>query len=114
MGNERIAVGTPGLMADLGINASAAVMVADELRVQGKTAMLVASDTRVLGVIAVADTLRPSARQVIAELHDLGVERAVMLTGDHGAVARAIAAQVGIDHVEAELLPEENWSPWND
>lgn len=107
VGNERIAVGTPGLMADLGINASAAVMVADELRVQGKTAMLVASDTRVLGVIAVADTLRPSARQVIAELHDLGVERAVMLTGDHGAVARAIAAQVGIDHVEAELLPEE-------
>ena len=69
--------------------------------------MLVGDETRVRGVIAVADTLRPSAKGVVAELKTLGVERTVMLTGDHDAVARAIAAQVGVDDVEAELLPEE-------
>ncbi|MCC6945917.1 MAG: cadmium-translocating P-type ATPase [Thermomicrobiales bacterium] len=104
---DQVAVGTSELMADLGIDAARANRAADRLRAEGKTAMLVAVGSAVRGVIAVADTLRPSAGQVIAELKTLGVERTVMLTGDHGVVARAIGDQVGIDEIESELLPEE-------
>ncbi len=104
---QQIAIGTPLLMTDCGLDPSAAELIAESLRSQGKTAMLVADEVAVRGVIAVADTLRPSAKGVVAALRDLGVEDIVMLTGDHELVGRAIAAQVGIDHVEAGLLPEE-------
>ncbi|MGD9712382.1 MAG: heavy metal translocating P-type ATPase, partial [Thermomicrobiales bacterium] len=102
-----IAIGTPSLMTELGLDPARANQVADDLRKQGKTAMLIADDTRVRGVIAVADTLRPSAKGVVAELKALGIDRTIMLSGDHDAVAQAIAAQVGIEEVQAELLPEE-------
>ncbi|CAN5708024.1 hypothetical protein BH23CHL5_BH23CHL5_15850 [soil metagenome] len=104
---SRVAVGSIKLFADLGIDVIDADAVALKLRDQGKTAILVGDDQMVHGVIAVADTLRPSAQGVVSELKALGVDQTVMLTGDHHAVARAIAAQVGIDDVRAGLLPEE-------
>ncbi len=104
---SRVAVGSTKLFADLGIDVSEADAVALSLRDQGKTVILVGDDQRVHGVIAVADTLRPSAPGVVSELKALGVDQTVMLTGDHLAVARAIAAQVGIDDVRAGLMPEE-------
>ena len=72
---------------------------------EGKTAMLVAVDGHVLGAIAVADTLKEDALDAVRELHSLGLETA-MLTGDNRRTAQAIAQQVGIDRVLAEVLPE--------
>jgi len=65
------------------------------------------SSCRQLGLIAVADTLRPEAPEVTRNLKSLGIRKLVMLTGDHGRVARAIARQVGVDEVHADLLPED-------
>jgi Cu+-exporting ATPase len=75
------------------------------LEEEGKTAMLVAVDGQLLGVIAVADTLKEDALDAVRELHSLGLETA-MLTGDNRRTAQAIARQVGIDRVLAEVLPE--------
>jgi Cd2+/Zn2+-exporting ATPase len=83
----------------------------ETLENEGKTSVLVARETsgtvRVLGWLAFTDTLRPGAAEMVAELRALGVEQIVMLTGDNERVARRIAAEVGIDEVQAELLPEE-------
>ncbi|WP_243419380.1 heavy metal translocating P-type ATPase [Comamonas sp. JNW] len=73
---------------------------------QGQTVSVLASEQGVLGLFAVADTTKESSKQAIAELKALGI-RTVMLTGDNEATARAIAAQVGIDEVKANLLPED-------
>jgi Zn2+/Cd2+-exporting ATPase len=78
----------------------------EALREDGKTAMLVASGGRAIGVVAVADTVRPEAAKVIADLKALGVKRTVMLTGDNETVARAVARQIGIDDVRASLMPD--------
>ena len=80
---------------------------ADQLREAGKTTMYVLADKRPLGVVGVADVIRPVAPEVIAELHRLGVEKTILLTGDNERAARAIARQVGIDEWRAGLLPEE-------
>jgi Cd2+/Zn2+-exporting ATPase len=80
---------------------------ADQLREAGKTTMYVFADERPLGVIGVADVIRPVAPEVIAELHRLGIEKTILLTGDNERAARAIARQVGIDEWRAGLLPEE-------
>lgn len=73
---------------------------------QGQTAMLVSHDDAVLGVIAVADQVRPDSRPVIAQLRSLGL-KTVMLTGDNLGAANSVGRGVGIDAVRAELLPEE-------
>jgi len=67
----------------------------------------VAYGGEILGIIAVADTVRPSAVQAIARLKHLGIERIVMLTGDNSRTAHSIAQQLGVDQVYAELLPED-------
>jgi P-type Cu+ transporter len=77
-----------------------------QLQAEGKTAMVVATDGQVLGVIAVADTVKPTSHAAVAELHRLGIQVA-MLTGDNRRTAEAIAQQVGIDRVLAEVLPED-------
>jgi len=81
------------------------------LESEGKTSVLVArehgDDITVLGWLAFTDTVRPGAAKMIADLRSLGVEHVVMLTGDNERVARQIADEVGIDEVQAELLPEE-------
>jgi len=77
------------------------------LQAEGKTVVLVGTETELEGVIAVADTVRPEAAWVVDRLHDLGIERVAMLTGDNERTARAIGNRVGVDEVRAELLPDE-------
>ena len=84
----------------------------ERLQYEGKTAVLVAklrtnTSAVVLGVIAIADVLRPSAPQVVERLHRLGIRRVVMLTGDNERVARAVARQAGVDEYYADLLPQD-------
>ena len=79
----------------------------NQLEAQGKTTIWVQVDGRVIGVLALADTPRPGVRQVMERLRQLGVERLVMLTGDHQRAAQKIAREVGVTDVRAELLPED-------
>lgn len=79
----------------------------ERLEGEGKTAVLVADGAAPLGVLAVADRLRPAAASALADLRRAGVQRVVMLTGDSEAVAHGVAAAVGISEVRARLLPED-------
>ncbi|MGN6485303.1 MAG: heavy metal translocating P-type ATPase [Thermomicrobiales bacterium] len=102
-----IAIGNDRMVEGLGVLVPVPIRDRmDALRNQGKTAMLVADEHRLLGIVAVADTIRPEARTVVAELKRLGIKRTVMLTGDNERVAQAIAAEVGVDAVIADLLPD--------
>ena len=76
------------------------------LEMQGKTVILLTDEQEVLALYAVADTVKDSSRQAIAELHALGIQT-LMLTGDNAHTAAAIAAQVGIDEARGDLLPED-------
>jgi Cd2+/Zn2+-exporting ATPase len=78
-----------------------------ELQSEGKTVILVGTEDELEGVIAVADEIRPEAKETVSRLKQLGVERTVMLTGDNERTAKAVAEQVGIDDYRAELLPDE-------
>lgn len=74
---------------------------------QGQTAVLVTVDGEPEGIIAMADEVRPEAREALSAIHASGIEQTVMLTGDRAEVAAVIAGNVGIDSVEAELLPDQ-------
>jgi len=74
---------------------------------EGKTVVWVAWAGKLLGIIAVADAVRPAAAQAIARLKQLGIEQIAMLTGDNARSAQSIAGQIGVDQVYAELLPED-------
>ncbi len=80
---------------------------AETLEADGKTVIAVGNQRHVCGLIAVADTIRPEAHEVVSELQRAGVEHVVMLTGDNRVTAQAIAGEVGINDVHAELLPED-------
>ena len=80
---------------------------AEMLEADGKTVLVVGNARHVCGVIAVADTVRPEARNIIEQLHAAGIGHVVMLTGDNRVTAEAIAREVSIDEVHAELLPED-------
>ena len=103
----RWAVGNRRLLQERGIAIAAdAEDRARRLEAAGKTAFFAARDGQLLGLVAVADTVRPEARAALDELRDLGVRRVVMLTGDNERVAAAIAGALGIAY-RAELLPED-------
>jgi Cu+-exporting ATPase len=103
---HRLLLGNLKLMQERGVVALDGLeSKALELSVEGKTPMFVSIDDKAAGVIAVADTLKPNSREVVSALHRLGLE-VVMLTGDNKRTAEAIAKQVGIDRVLAEVLPE--------
>ncbi len=74
---------------------------------EGKTVVLVGTADRLLGVVGIADEIRPAAERAIENLHQLGVAPLVMLTGDNEGTARAVADELGIDEYRAELLPDE-------
>jgi P-type Cu+ transporter len=98
--------GNAKLMRDRGIAADALQPQWERLAGEGKTPMYVAVDGRAAGLVAVADTVKPDSTAAIAALKALGIE-VVMLTGDNERTARAIARQVGIERVLAEVLPDD-------
>lgn len=100
-------VGSPRLFRDLAQSTEAAESAIARLQAEGKSAILVGTRERLVGIVAVADSLRPNARETINTLHRLGIQRVAMLTGDNAEAANAIAAQLGIDDYRAELLPED-------
>jgi Cd2+/Zn2+-exporting ATPase len=99
-------VGSRRLFEGKGIPLSEARGEVERLEGQGKTVVLLGDEKSVLGLIAIADTVRAEAREALAALKGLGL-RVVMLTGDNEGTARAIAAQTGVDEHLAQLLPEE-------
>jgi Zn2+/Cd2+-exporting ATPase len=105
---DEVLVGNDMLFAEAGVAVPADVVAeANRLRDAGKTAVFVGDHQAVRGLIAVADTVRLSAKAVVSELKAQGIPRIVMLTGDNQRVANAIGAELGIDAVYADLLPEE-------
>jgi Cu+-exporting ATPase len=102
---KSLLMGNAKLMKDRGILLDGLEKKAEELSNQGKTPMFVAIDGNSAGIIAVADTLKENSREAVEALHRMGIEVA-MLTGDNQRTAEAIARQIGIDRVLAEVLPE--------
>ncbi|AEI44753.1 heavy metal translocating P-type ATPase [Paenibacillus mucilaginosus] len=98
-------VGTRKLMVQYGVNAETALPAMSGLESAGKTAMLAAVDGQYAGMVAVADTIKETSKEAVSRLKALGIE-VIMITGDNERTAKAIAAQVGIDRVLAEVLPE--------
>jgi Cu+-exporting ATPase len=106
IGVEKVIVGNKKLMNDRGISLEELATESDRLAAEGKTPMYVAIDNKLAGIIAVADILKESSKRAIAKLHKMGIEVA-MITGDNKKTAEAIAKQVGIDRVLAEVLPQD-------
>ena len=122
---ETYYAGKPALFEELGFDLSRAAHATDggavteeapldldstilsDLEQEGKSVVLVGTESELLGVVAIADEVRPGASRAVERLHGLGIEHVVMLTGDNEGTARAIAEQVGVDEYRAELLPDE-------
>ena len=128
LNGETYVAGKPALFEELGLSLDAVRVASDggvavedsgshdtadggemigELQAAGKTVILVGTEERIVGVVAVADEVRPGAQRAVERLHELGVERVVMLTGDNEVTARAVGETAGVDDVRAELLPGE-------
>jgi Cu2+-exporting ATPase len=103
---RRLAVGNARLLERDGISTDGLAERADQLAQEGKTAMYVAIDAQPAGLVAAADRIRPSARPAIASVKGLGLEVA-LISGDNRRAADAVARELGIDRVFAEVLPEE-------
>ena len=106
IGDRHVLLGNRTLMASAGIPAHAAESVLESIEEQGKTAMILAVDGKVAGVIAVADTLKDHSGAAVRALKAMGIE-VIVLTGDNRRTAEAIARQLGIDRVIAEVLPAQ-------
>ncbi|MED4728207.1 heavy metal translocating P-type ATPase [Aneurinibacillus migulanus] len=102
---KQVVIGTRRLMERYNINATHAFAQMDELERKGRTAMLVAIEGRYSGIVAVADTIKETSKEAIARLKQMDIE-VIMITGDNRRTAEAIASEVGIDRVLAEVLPE--------
>jgi len=103
---RNLLLGNARLMAEHKIDFNGLGDRAEALALQGKTPMFIAADGQSVGLVAVADTLKPESAEAVRELQALGLE-VWMLTGDNEATARAIAERVGITNVMAEVLPEQ-------
>lgn len=106
IGAEWFYLGNHRLVEERGICNAATEAALNKLEADGKTAVVICSETAPLAVIGVADTVRETSRQAIAELHALGI-RTLMLTGDNDLTAKAIAKNVGIDDARGNMLPED-------
>ena len=89
-----------------GLDASVAASV-ETLQAAGRTIMIVKHDERFLGVLGLMDTPRPAARAAVAKLHQVGIRRAIMLSGDHQLVAESIAREVGLTDAWGDLMPDD-------
>ncbi|MGB2854185.1 MAG: heavy metal translocating P-type ATPase [Dehalococcoidia bacterium] len=102
---SKLLLGNIGLMKERGFPLNEMEGEASKLFAEGKTIMFLSVDSQVVGMIALADTLKPNSKEAVDALHKMGIET-VMLTGDNRRTAEAIAQEVGIDRVLAEVLPE--------
>ncbi|WP_370325937.1 heavy metal translocating P-type ATPase [Euzebya sp.] len=100
-------IGSPAFIEGEGHDVSAIRADIEDLEAQGRTVVVLADDHGVLGVLAIADTVRQQSARTVEDLHRLGIEHVVMLTGDNPRTARFIAEQVGIDEVGAALSPDD-------
>ena len=108
LGNEKILVGKNKFLRDKGTHITDRIEKAiSEQTEQGRTTILVANDLKPVGLIAIADEIRPETPHAIASLKAMGIKEIIMLTGDHHKVAKAVAEEIGVDSFEAELLPEQ-------
>ncbi|MBV1867614.1 MAG: copper-translocating P-type ATPase, partial [Marinosulfonomonas sp.] len=105
VGKKTVLIGADRLMLSEGIDLGPLAEAGQKLALAAKTPFYAAIDGQAVAAIAVADPIKPTTPAAIKALHDLGLKVA-MLTGDNKATAAAIAAELGIDHVEAEVLPE--------
>ena len=99
-------IGNQRLATELGVASEPVRALLEQFEAQAKTAVVLATGQQALAVLAVADTVRDSSKQAVAELKRLGVEP-VMLTGDNSKTAQAVAAQVGITDARGDLLPHD-------
>lgn len=106
--DARIRVGKASFLQDAGLNITPRIdqAIARQSE-QGRTAVLVAHNDEPLGLLAIADEIRPEIPGAIRALKEMGVKRITMLTGDHPKVAAAVARAIGVDDFQAELLPEQ-------
>jgi heavy metal translocating P-type ATPase len=103
---KRIFLGGAAYLKENGIDVSSAAQKADDLRADGATAIFAAIDGRVAGILAIADPIKATTAGALAALEKEGI-RVVMLTGDNRTTANAVARKLGIDTVEAEVLPDQ-------
>lgn len=106
VGGKSIAIGNEALMASLNISTDRYEADVKHLSQEGKTAMYVSDQTALMGIVAVADTVKTESIETVKALQDMNYD-VIMLTGDHRDTAHAIADQIGINHVLAEVMPEE-------
>ena len=108
LGGSTVYVGSPDLFGkQFGVSLDAASDNIERLQSEGKTVVVVGTESAAWGIIAIRDQIRPNARRAIDELHKVGVEKVVMLTGDNQRTAAAIAREAGIDEFYADLKPED-------
>ena len=107
-------LGSHRYVVERGQDTPAVAQAAEALERDGKTVIVIGNARHVCGLIAVADTIRPEARDIVAQLHAAGIEHVIMLTGDNRITAEAVAREVGIDDVHAELLPEDKLAKIDD
>jgi Cu+-exporting ATPase len=103
---KRVLLGTLKLMEEEGVLLNGVDKEVARLQGEAKTTLVAAVDGRAVGVVAVADTVKPDSAEGVRRIHDLGLE-VVMITGDNQRTAEAIAARVGVDRVLAEVLPKD-------
>jgi Cu+-exporting ATPase len=101
-----VALGNRRLFEEIGVDAGELEVRAEELRALGQTVMLVAVDGKAAGLVGVEDPIKASTEEALRMLHDDGL-RVVVLTGDSRRTAEAVARRLGIDQVEAEVLPDQ-------
>jgi Cu+-exporting ATPase len=107
--NVRVALGNRKLLDELGVDAGEAAQRAETMRADGQTVMFVVADRKVIGLLGVADPIKPTTPEAIRRLHEDGV-RVVMLTGDSRTTAQAVAHALQLDDVVAEVLPQDKAS----
>ncbi len=103
---KKVALGNPALFVELGVALGGWGERAEELRREGQTVMLFAIDGQIAGLLGVADAVKRSAAEAVAQLHKSGI-RILMVTGDSRATAESVAKRLGIDEVFAETLPQQ-------
>jgi Cu+-exporting ATPase len=106
LNKQVVLLGNARLLEDAGVDVSALFPMMEKLQKEGNTVMLAAVDSEACGLVAVADPIKASTAEALAQLHEAGI-RVVMLTGDNEHTAKAVAAQLNIDEVHAGVLPQD-------